>query len=171
MSRLFLQLWLTDQSSQFAGRCFVPFYSPPPDLDTTSELSKSGDCFHIGNRPESCICPLALLGCLSSSPPPVGLCTFLAKQRCFHPLSGAHIRNTGMIFRAEQVPGLLSHKKSQDTKVFWPLPPLGSQLSTPTTAGQGALQEVLLSPFSIPPQIWVPLLCWISTEDHPTQEI
>lgn len=106
--------WLADQSSQFSGRCCVPFCSPPPDLDTTSELSKCRDCFHTGApRPESCVCPLPLLGCLSSSPP-VGLCAVLAKGRCFHPLLGAHIENT-----TAQVPGLLSHKKSRDTKWFF----------------------------------------------------
>lgn len=110
--------WLTDQSSQCSGRCFVPFRSPPPDLDITSELSKSRGCFHTGAaRPERCVCPLPLLGLLSSSPP-VGLCAFLAKGRCFHPPLGAHIQNTSTIFRTAHVPGLLSHKKSQDTKVF-----------------------------------------------------
>lgn len=169
VSRLFLQLWVTDQSSQFAGRCFVPFCSPPPDLETTSELSKSRDCFHTGNRPESCICPLALLGCLS--PPPAGLCAFLAQAEVLSSSFGSPHLTYKYDLQNWAGPRLAVTQKV--TKVFWPLPPVGSQSSTPTTAGQGALrpQEVLSPPFSIPPQIWVPLLCWISTGNDPTQEI
>lgn len=67
------------------------------------------------------------------------------------------------------------HTESPSTQsVFWLLPPQGSQSSTPTTAGQGALlsQEVLSPPPSLFLfQIWIPLLCWTSTGNDPTQEI
>lgn len=165
--------WLTHQSSQFAGRCFVPFCSPPPDLDTTSELSKSRDCFHTGaSRPESCVCPLPLLGCLSSSPP--GALCFPCQGEV---LSSSFVsQNSKYKYSLQNCTGprlavtqkVTGHKKQT---FFWPLPTLGSQTSTPITVGQGAL---------LPQEIHLPLLysssrfgyhCWIGTGNDPTQEI
>lgn len=70
VSRLFLQLVVDRSILSVCLEVLCAFLH----LDTTSELSKSRGCFHTrAPRPESCVCPLPLLGCLSSSPP-VGLC-------------------------------------------------------------------------------------------------
>lgn len=94
-----------------------PFCSPPPDLDAASELSKS--CVVCTQElPELCL-PFTSAGLpvILSTPGALGF-PCQGEGSCFHPLWGAHIQNTSRIFRTAKVPGLLSHRKSQDTKFF-----------------------------------------------------